>query len=339
MSSYDQGRMDAWERIDALKRRLGLLGFFNEQKIKRYPKGHPKAGEFMPKPKDPVKTKISNKIFTDAKGEISTVIDGHTFTITAPIRATGTELFASNTHTIAFLANGSTLMDKNIDEKTGKKAAFWWRRQSLDLPKKLPEGTILDCSAEDQDGEGAYRLRFYKALGFRDVYGDDTLYAKVKGGKLSPASEADIENAKSKTLVNREEYRSTYSAKGRIESKRAEIKKRQEEIGDKVKALSRAKSPSDRGIAKSDIRDLQFKVKWGRRELSGIKEKIEKNKEVSSRLKRARAERASRPLPPSSLSSIPIAESEIATTTKIPTASPSRAEGVAKLQRKKGKGK
>ena len=180
MSSYDQGRMDAWERIDALKRRLGLLGFFNEQKHKRYPKGHPKAGEFMPKPKEGKKPVPAKKIFNLNLSPIETEIDGNKFSLV--FRNAGSGI------AIDFFANEQYDV-QDLPEKTRRKAALWWRRSAVNAARMMPDGVPLRAAAYMEDGNGRARLDFYKALGFHgDSYG---VFATTKGGKIVPETEVE----------------------------------------------------------------------------------------------------------------------------------------------------
>ena len=176
MSSYDQGRMDAWERIDALKRRLGLLGFFNEQKHKRYPKGHPKAGEFMPKPKEGKKPVPARKVLNLNLAPVETEIDGNRFSLR----------FQNNGSRVGveFLANDSYDM-QDLPSSTKRKAAFWWRRNAVDTAKMMPDGVPLRAVAYSSDGKGQDRLDFYKALGFHNDSGMQ-VSAITRGGRIVP---------------------------------------------------------------------------------------------------------------------------------------------------------
>ena len=204
MSSYDQGRMDAWERIDAIKRRLGLAGFFNEQKHKRYPKGHPKAGQFMDLPDNPIKAKVSSvkKSVVDISNRTDTVINGNEFSLKIYGLATTNYASPNRSFDVVFSANGNTQMADGLDSQTKKKAALWWRRQSLDLPKKLPEGTVLSCSVEDGDGQENYRAKFYEAIGFQSGK-DGKMFSIVKKGALNPIAEDEVLKAPNRFLVSK----------------------------------------------------------------------------------------------------------------------------------------
>ena len=183
MSSYDQGRMDAWERIDALKRRLGLAGFFNEQKHKRYPKGHPKAGEFMPKPKEGKKPVPAKKIFNLNLSPVETEIDGYRFELEFSNRGDSVG--------IGFLVNGEYDSVDSMPAKTKRKAAFWWRRSAVNTLKMMPDGVPLQASAYNGDGRGLDRVDFYKSLGF---YAKDfTVSGITKNGKVVPATLEELD--------------------------------------------------------------------------------------------------------------------------------------------------
>lgn len=178
MKSYEQGRMDAWERIDAIKRRLGLAGFFNEQKHKRYPKGHPKAGEFMPKPKEGRKPVKIKKVFNLNLTPVRTIIDGHPFKLDFENFGRGVS--------IGFLSDGNLSRSTNLPPQTRRKAAFWWRRQAVETAKLMPDGVPLKALAYNGDGGGEDRLAFYKALGF---HAEGFMVSGItKGGKIVPKS-------------------------------------------------------------------------------------------------------------------------------------------------------
>ena len=182
MSSYDQGRMDAWERIDAIKRRLGLAGFFNEQKIKRYPKGHPKAGEFMPKPKEGKKPVKAKKIFNLNLSPIKTTIGSHSISLSFGRAAGGISINLS--------VDGSLDTVENMSSAERRKAALWWRRSAVEAAKMMPDGVPLHASAYGGDGRGQDRVDFYKALGFHAS--GSMVSAITKGGKITPTTRANL---------------------------------------------------------------------------------------------------------------------------------------------------
>ena len=306
MSSYDQGRMDAWERIDALKRRLGLLGFFNEQKHKRYPKGHPKAGQFMDLPDNPIKARVSKekKFVVDIEEEKSTRINGHEFTLAIESGLAQSEFSSpSRGLKIVFQANGSTVMDESIDPVTAKKAALWWRREAVSQAKKLPNGTMLSCLAEDRDGRGADRTSFYEALGFKSgAFGQ--MYSSVRNGKLTPIpiTESDIAKAPKSFIVTKKSLefidlkklskRSPLSRQ--IESAERNVSKYEKEVSKQEEIASRNSNIDDKVARFAAERSQRYadeaKVKAGlaRAEVKTLLGKIEKNRADKDRLKAKR---------------------------------------------------
>jgi len=284
MSSYDQGRMDAWERIDALKRRLGLLGFFNEQKIKRYPKGHPKAGQFMNLPDEPMKAKVSKekKSVVDISEEKSTEINGHQFSLQIGGLVDGDRSSPQRDFPVMFLANGETTMQSDVDPVTKKKAAFWWRRQSLDLSKKLPEGTVLSCFVENRDEEGGYRSRFYEALGF-GAEEKGAMYSIIKRGKLSPVSKAEAVKAPRRFLVGKESlpYVEVSKLGSKNRTRKIELLNKDIEIYNKKIDQLAKKPEDDRGYTAR----FEAERKMAVLQKSQLEEEVSRNRRNSERIK------------------------------------------------------
>lgn len=288
MKSYEQGRMDAWERIDAIKRRLGLAGFFNEQKIKRYPKGHPKAGQFMDLPDQPMKVKVprEKKFVVDIDEEKSTEINGYKFSLRIEGLASGKFSAPQLDFPVVFLANGETVMQEDIDPLTGKRAAIWWRRQSIDLTKKLPEGTVLSCLAEDEDGGGAYRSRFYEALGFKSD-ADGQMYSIVKKGKLNPVSKSEFEEKPKRFLTAKSDL--PYVKQGDLGEKlRDKIQKSQSGVDFrkwKITQLADGFRREGRQIDSTIFRLQQKMLQRSRKEIRAIQDKMAVNTLNSKRLR------------------------------------------------------
>ena len=300
MNSYDQGRMDAWERIDALKRRLGLLGFFNEQKHKRYPKGHPKAGQFMNLPDEPMKAKIprEKKFVVDINEEKSTEINGHKFSLRIEGLASGKFSTPQLDFPVVFLANGETIRQDDIDPLTGKKAAIWWRRQSIDLTKKLPEGTVVSCSAEDEDGGGVYRSKFYEALGFKPD-ADGQMYSIIKKGKLNPVSKSEFEGNPKRFLTAKSDL-PYVKQKDLGEKLRDKIQKSQSDVDFrkwKMTQLADGIRREGRQIDSSIFRLQQKMLKRSRKEIREIQGEMAVNTLNSKRL-RERSKIAKKPPTP-----------------------------------------
>lgn len=288
MKEYLQGRMDAWERIDAIKRRLGLAGFFNEQKHKRYPKGHPKAGQFMNLPDNPMKVKIprEKKFVVDIDEETSTEINGHNFSLRIEGFASGRFSSPQLDFPVVFLANGETVMQNDIDPLTRKKAAIWWRRQSVDLTRKLPEGTILSCSVEDEDGGGAYRSRFYEVLGFKPD-SDGQMYSIVKKGKLNPISKKEIEGNPKRFLTAKSDL--PYVKQGELGEKlRDKFEKLQSDVDFRKWKMSQLVNEirrEGRQVDPSIFRLQQVMLRRSRKEMREIQDKMAANRLNSKRLK------------------------------------------------------